>query len=444
MGSIVKKIKGGAKKLAKNIRKPISKITKGIARGIAKVGKSVMRGISRITKKLGPIGMIGLSIAMPYALSGLSSAIGTSMIGPHGQLIKTGLMAKDGFLGAVGNIGNSIRTGYQAATGAISGAFKPTGAIGKTWSSITKSISNTFQKFSGGKGNIWTRISNGAKRLYTSARDTVKQFMPKIRGAQTGSVQVYGDMGEVITMSAEEAQKRIIAGTLDASQLSGQTLGKVDAGWFTHGQSSAQISANDLISETINNGLKDQVNMLDGTAKRVFNDHIAHQQSIGSYINHEAALDATYNSGGITRNFATDFSQNPTSYGMDLSKNPDYSFVSGGPPNQPGSYQFTGGKTYNNAIGKSSIKKASNLKKGLKYAASNLGKGLLAQSPSTFKHPDIMYASTADMTQHTTGGYGGTDIEGAWGGSLLHGAFDDNQRERIMTFYKNMNIIGSH
>ena len=42
-----------------------------------------------------------------------------------------------------------------------------------------------------------------------------------------------------------------------------------------------------------------------------------------------------------------------------------------------------------------------------------------------------------------TGGYGGTNIEGAWGGSLLHGAFDDNQRERIMTFYKNMNIIGS-
>ena len=71
MGSVLKKIKGGAKKLAKNIRKPISKITKGIARGIAKVGKSVMRGISRITKKLGPIGMIGLSIAMPYALSAL-------------------------------------------------------------------------------------------------------------------------------------------------------------------------------------------------------------------------------------------------------------------------------------------------------------------------------------------------------------------------------------
>jgi hypothetical protein len=55
-----------------------------------------------------------------------------------------------------------------------------------------------------------------------------------------------------------------------------------------------------------------------------------------------------------------------------------------------------------------------------------------------------MYASTADMTQTTTGGYGGTEIEGSWGGSLLKGAFNDDQRERIMNFYKNMNIVGSH
>ena len=49
-------------------------------------------------------------------------------------------------------------------------------------------------------------------------------------------------MGEVITMSAEEAQKRIIAG--QSLDLSGQTLGSEAAGWFTKGQTSAQISAN--------------------------------------------------------------------------------------------------------------------------------------------------------------------------------------------------------
>ena len=143
MGSVLKKIKGGAKKLAKNIRKPISKITKGIARGIAKVGKSVMRGISKITKKLGPIGMIGLSIAMPYALSGLSTAIGV----PGGA---TGWMNSSNlFLKSIGNVGNAIRTGYQATTGAISNTF----------STITRSITEGFSSM--GKGNnIFSRISN--------------------------------------------------------------------------------------------------------------------------------------------------------------------------------------------------------------------------------------------------------------------------------------------
>ena len=73
MGSVAKVVK----KATKVIKKPLSKITKGIARGIAKVGKSVMKGVGRLSKKLGPLGMIGLAVAMPYALSGLSSAIGT-------------------------------------------------------------------------------------------------------------------------------------------------------------------------------------------------------------------------------------------------------------------------------------------------------------------------------------------------------------------------------
>ena len=210
MGSVAKVFK----KAKKVVKKPLSKITKGIARGIAKVGKSVMKGVAKLNKKLGPIGMIALSVAMPYAMSGLST--GT-----------TGLMnSSNTFLRSIGNVGNAIRTGYQSATG----------AIGKTWSTITKSIGKGFQKFAGnfkGQGNIWSRISQGAKNLFNSARNTVKKFTPKFRAAKTGTVQVYGDMGEVLTMSAEEAQKRIIAGTLDASQLCGQTLGTETARCFT-------------------------------------------------------------------------------------------------------------------------------------------------------------------------------------------------------------------
>ena len=69
MGSVRKVFK----KVTKAVKKPVSKITKGIAKGIAKVGKAVIRGVAKINKKLGPLGTIALSMAMPYALSGLIS-----------------------------------------------------------------------------------------------------------------------------------------------------------------------------------------------------------------------------------------------------------------------------------------------------------------------------------------------------------------------------------
>ena len=73
-----------AKKLIKNIKKPFSKITKGIARGIAKIAKVVMRGVGTLHNKLGPIGMIGLAIAMPYAMQGLSSWTTMATQSPQG------------------------------------------------------------------------------------------------------------------------------------------------------------------------------------------------------------------------------------------------------------------------------------------------------------------------------------------------------------------------
>jgi len=442
MGSIVKKIKGGAKKLAKNIRKPISKITKGIARGIAKVGKSVMRGISRITKKLGPIGMIGLSIAMPYALSALGGGatgglIGRTMMGPHGQMMSTGwLNSSNVFLKSIGQVGNAIRTGYTASTG----------AIGNTWRTITESISKGFQKFSGGKGNIWTRISKGAKGLFNSARNQIaklKKYTPKFRAGQQGTVSVEGwgnpfGYADTATMTSGQAAGLIDAGAIQGSQLSGQVLGSPE-GWFTRAGSS---EADKLVTRTINSAMEPQIKMLDKNSLRYLNDQINFQQGSGSYVNHQEAYDSVINNNATNYNGITDFDG---SYSTDLGKTGDYK-IGTTQPGQATEYTFTGEKTYNNPVGKSSINKAkkSKISKNLKYAASNLGKGLLTQSPSTFKHPDIMYASAADMTQHTTSGYGGTEIEGAWGGSLLRGAFDDNQRERIMNFYKNMNIIGSH
>ena len=422
MGSVAKVVK----KVTKVAKKPFSKITKGIARGIAKVGKSVMKGVGRLSKKLGPLGMIALSVAMPYALSGLSTAIG------HGGMAagqaSGWLGSQNVFLRSIGQVGNAIRTGYQASTG----------AIGKTWSTITKSIGNGFQKFQTGGGNIWTRISNGTKNLFNSARNQVaklKKFTPKFRQGQLGQVELKGVMGRHGPISSTEAANLIQRGTLQGSDIYSQTLGSPE-GWFTKGSS----QADSLVTQTINDAIQPRLNMLDADGLRMYTDHVGHQfDTMGSYRPDEA-LDTVMNSKGTTRTFAHDFDKVPSGYKTNLGQTGDYKLYN---PNEPTSYTFTGDKTYNNNVGKSSIKKASNIKKGMKYAAGNLAKGLLTQTPGSFKHPDIMYASAADMTHQTTAGYGGTDIQGSWGGSLLQGAFDDNQRERIMNYYKNMNIIGS-
>ena len=69
------------KKIKKTIKKPLSKITKGIARGVAKVGKAVMKGVSSLGKKFGPLGMIAMAVAMPYALSALGGGATGGLIG---------------------------------------------------------------------------------------------------------------------------------------------------------------------------------------------------------------------------------------------------------------------------------------------------------------------------------------------------------------------------
>ena len=261
MGS-VKKI---FKKATKVIKKPISKITKGIARGVAKVAKSVMKGVGKLNAKLGPIGMIAMSIAMPYAMGGLSNMIGRgAMSGIHGP---TGWMgSKNVFLRSIGNVGNAIRTGYNGVTG----------AIGRFTKGITISITEGFSKMSGGKGNgLWSKISNGAKNLFTKARNTVKRFTPKLRAGQSGTVDVSNWGGHPLygggsqTMTSQQAAGLLKSGAIDASQLSNQTLGSAE-GWFTKAGSS---NADKLVTETLNSTFDSTIgSSLDTNGSRWIND----------------------------------------------------------------------------------------------------------------------------------------------------------------------------
>ena len=412
MGSVAKVVK----KVTKAVKKPVSKAFKGIAKGIKKVGKATLRGVSRINKKLGPLGSIALAIAMPYALGGLSSGV-------------TALQKSQyTFLKSIGTIGNQIRTGYQAFNTGVSKAF----------SSITNSISKGFTKFAPKSlQNSYSKISQGAKNLFNSAKRITKKYSP-IKGKQ-GTVQIsdmgYG-FGETTSMTSAEAAKALELGQISSEQLSGQTLGK--SGWFTQGSG----KADEIITNNINNAFKSKLDTYSPDMKRYLTDKINYEKKLGTYVNDAITGMDAEKALGVTKNYATDFSTTPYNIDIDLMKTGDYTLGSAR-DRVSGSLNFTGNSSYNSPVVKDAVKESNKLLSAAKKTAISKVKGLLTSDAKT---EDISpyYMGNQDMTMNTTlGGYTGTDIQGAGGGSLLEGVFSDAERQRIMTYYKNMNIIGS-
>ena len=124
MGSIFKKVK----KIVSKVTIPVTKLFKKVGKGIVKVGKDIWGGIKKIggkamkaygmiSKKLGPIGMIGMSMAMPYLLGafgtsagGLWSGFGKFMGGTNPLTgAKFGLQASQNpFFKVFGHVGKGV------------------------------------------------------------------------------------------------------------------------------------------------------------------------------------------------------------------------------------------------------------------------------------------------------------------------------------------------
>ena len=420
MGSAKKVIK----KVKKAIKKPISKAFKGIAKGIMKVGKATMRGIASLNKKLGPIGSIALSIAMPYALSGLSNMIGgAAMSGIHPA---TGMMgSKNLFIRSIGNVGNAIRTGYNAASLKVAGVKN----------SITSSIKKGFSSF--GKGNnIFSRISSGAKDLFVKSRDFLKNKMPKPFTGQQGTVQV-GDMGygfgETTSMTSAQASKALELGQISGEQLSNQTLGK--SGWFTQGST----ATDKIVTDNINNAYQSTIDSYSPNMKKYFNDKVAFEKSQGTYINNAMTGFDTESSLGTINNNDFGFGNNKFSYDVDLSKTGDYTMGTTA-PGQATEYTFTGNKSYSNLNKKPLI--SDKLKNAAKKTAFSKIEGLLAPTP--IEDMAALPASQGEFSNTAKTTYEGTNIKGSSGGTLLKGTFTEAQEQQLKTFYQNMNIMGSH
>ena len=101
---------------------------------------------------------------------------------------------------------------------------------------ITKSISEGFTKFAGkGEGNIFSKISKGAKNLYNSAKNTVSKII--LLKKEQGQVEVFSEL-VVIKMDVQQAQDSLIKGTIKPDQL-GTNIKGSNTGFFTKATTAA-------------------------------------------------------------------------------------------------------------------------------------------------------------------------------------------------------------
>ncbi len=431
MGGVVKKIK----KTVKKVTKPLTRTVRRVAKAVKKIGKSVMKGVAKVSNKLGPVGMIALSIAMPYALGGLSSLVGTAG-GTTGLMNSSNL-----FLKSIGTIGNQIRTGYQAFN-----TFASTAKQG-----ISNTISKAFSKLAPkGSGNIFSRISQGAKNLYNAGKNKLKSVMPKPLTAKEGTVEVFG-MGDpgVSVISSSDAAAAIQKGTLEASQLGKQTLTQ-PGGWFTK-TNQAGITSDRLVTETINDAYKARLDGFGTNAKRMFTDiknkamemdTYLNDEQIGSFVENNVAAKNYTNE---VMEYAGDMDYIGTGTGNyqikteipDLAQTGDYTLGTAR-DRAAGTYNFTGKETF----GKQEATKGFLSTNKSKLAS--LTKSLL--KPSGPEVPDgttpMFTGGGYDMSQFNAN-YGGTDIKGSGGGELVAKVYGDAAANNIKNYYRNMNLLNN-
>ena len=415
MGSVRKVFK----KVTKAVKKPVSKITKGIAKGIAKVGKAVIRGVAKINKKLGPLGTIALSMAMPYALSGLSAGF-TNMAATQG----TGVF--NTFVRSIGQMGVNVGKGFNAISGQISKGF----------SNITGRITKSFSNI--GKGNnIFSRISNGVKNLYTKAKTNFGNAFGK--KASAGKVEVFsGTADGPMLMDVTKAAEGLQSGAIKSYQLGEQTAAS-KSGWFTKSLTESQLQSQQVITDAINKSYADTLSGYSKDAMRFFGDVKKQAIAEGTYINDYQVGELLKNN-GLNQNVAykgitTDFDEGTKflESNFDIANSKNYKVLGDGK-----GYEFTGNDMFKTPKGTSTITKK------LKDVALSKADSLLGNYRKLDEIEPYQYVGNQDMTFDTAmTGTGGTNIEGSGGGTLIANAYGNEVANDYMNYYKKMNILAS-
>ena len=164
----VKKVTSGVTKAAKKIGKGIAKIGKNVWNGIKQVGGKAFELYGKVSGKLGPIGMIGLSMAMPFLMPGFTGTAGGlwtnfgAKMGVKATATQAGFgwanHATNPFLRTIGQIGGQIYKGANFIKGTAQG--------------ISQTIGKTFEGFAS-EGTLGSKISSGFSNLYKGTTEVL-------------------------------------------------------------------------------------------------------------------------------------------------------------------------------------------------------------------------------------------------------------------------------
>jgi len=417
MGSVFKRVA----RVIKKVRKPITKVTKGIAKGIAKVAKSVMRGVAKVSNKLGPIGMIAMSMAMPGIMSGLGGAftkMSTTYAGsPFGN-----------FLQAVGKVGSNIKTGW---TGFKSG-------ISNKMGTITNSIKDTFSSMGNGN-NIFTKISNGAKNLYTKAKELTPKFRKGTEGTITYQGSVPGGGTAPMTIDASTAQKYLKQDLLDPSKITKQTLGSTE-GFFTKAGST---EADKLITNIIDATYESKINMLDKDGLRYFNDVYNTAKEAGTLTNKGEIFNSITANKGVTPQYM-DFTDEVIGYSTDLAKTGDYTLGTARDRlTEGGVYNFNGNKTFSKSLEPNKFTNVikNNSKKIITTAADTLLKK--TDMPDIPKYDLITTASATSNDNAYSALTSSAVVQGSEGTDYFRKVYGDDAWQKLKSTVNHMGYRGS-
>ena len=423
MGSIVRKVFKPVKKVVSKVTKGVSKAAKKIGKGIAKIGKGVWDGVKqvggkafelygKISNKLGPIGMIGLSMAMPYLMPGFTGTAGGLWTNFGAKAATWSTHATNPFLRTIGQIGGNI--------------YKGTNFIKGTAQGISQTIGKTFEGFAS-QGTIKDKIASGFSNLYKGTSEVL-----------TGKAG-FGTMTSQTTQSVLNAAGKI---------------GPFDGGAYSSlGSTSIPTYNPNTLLQT--GGI--ELGNVNVANKFIFDAQSAAMNNAGVFKNFSAESTKYLNTlrkVGVDDHTAYQYLRN-NGVGADgiLDKSLSKDFVMGGPANQYST--FTGqnikdsfdavNANYNMRITKPKVDGDAfaesdsllNPKKGTSKTdkvLSSLRSTIFSDDGQQGDPYALAPIKTAQVNLDTTG-YGGTNVAGVTDGSLLTKA----QREFFLN--QNLNIM---